>query len=97
MCRKISREPFKGEGPGFMCSVSLYIWLGDGSSVRTAVTYTTEEQLDKENICCNASGEKEKGNKGCVVGKIVKSRMKWAGHLVRINDERFAKIYETKK
>ena len=28
----------------------------------------------------------EVGTKACIVGKIVKSRMKWAGHMVRMND-----------
>ena len=28
----------------------------------------------------------EVGNKACLVGRIVKSRMKWAGHMVRMND-----------
>ena len=30
-------------------------------------------------------------------GRIVKSRMKWAGHMVRMKDERLPKRYETKK
>ena len=32
-----------------------------------------------------------------MVGKIVKSRMKWGGHMVRMKGERLRKIYETKK
>ena len=32
-----------------------------------------------------------------IVGKIVKSRMKWAGHMVRMKDERLPKRSETKK
>ena len=28
----------------------------------------------------------------CLVGKIVKSRMKWAGHMVRMKDEIIEKI-----
>ncbi len=28
----------------------------------------------------------EVGNKPCIVGKIVKSRTKWAGHMVRMKD-----------
>ncbi len=39
----------------------------------------------------------EVGTKACIVGKIVKSRMKWAGHMVRMNDERSPKRSETKK
>ena len=39
----------------------------------------------------------EVGNKACVVGKIVKRRMKWAGHIVRMKDERLPDITETKK
>ena len=39
----------------------------------------------------------EVGTKACTVGKIVKSRMKWAGHMVRMKDERSPKRSETKK
>ena len=39
----------------------------------------------------------EVGNRACVVGKIVKSRMKWAGHTDRMKDERLPKRSETKK
>ena len=39
----------------------------------------------------------EVGTKACIVGKIVKSRMKWAGHMVRMRDERLPKRSETKK
>ena len=39
----------------------------------------------------------EVGTKACIVGKIVKSRMKWAGHMVRMKDERLPKRSETKK
>ena len=39
----------------------------------------------------------EVGTKACIVGKIVKSRMKWAGHLVRMKDENLPKRSETKK
>ena len=35
--------------------------------------------------------------KACIVGKIVKSRMKWAGHMVRMKDEKLPKRSETKK
>ena len=31
----------------------------------------------------------EVGTKACIVGKIVKSRMKWAGHMVRMKDDKF--------
>ena len=30
----------------------------------------------------------EVGIKACTVGKIVKSRMKWAGHMVRMKDDK---------
>ena len=51
------------------------------------INYNMREQLDKEN---KESGEKENekpkreevGTKACIIGKIVKSRMKWAGHMV---------------
>ena len=39
----------------------------------------------------------EFGTKACVVGKIVKSRLKWAGHMVRMKYEKLQKIPETKK
>ena len=39
----------------------------------------------------------EVGTKACIVGKIVKSRMKWAGHVVRMKDKRLPKRCETKK
>ena len=39
----------------------------------------------------------EVGTKACVVGKIVKSRIKWAGHLVRMKDDKLPKRPETKK
>ena len=39
----------------------------------------------------------EEGTKACTVGSIVKSRMKSAGHMVRMKAERIQKIPETKK
>ena len=33
----------------------------------------------------------EIGNEACIVGKIVKSRIKRAGHMVRMKDERLSK------
>ena len=33
----------------------------------------------------------EVGTKACIVGKIVKSRMKWAGHMVRMKDDKLPK------
>ena len=39
----------------------------------------------------------EVGTKACIVGKIVKGRMKWAGHMVRMKDERLLNRSETKK
>ena len=39
----------------------------------------------------------EVGTKACIVGKIVKSRMKWAGHMVRMKDEKLPKRSETMK
>ena len=40
----------------------------------------------------------EVGTKACIVGKIVKSRMKWAGHMVRMKDTKLPKrSSETKK
>ena len=35
--------------------------------------------------------------KACVVGRIVKSRMKWAGHMVRMKDDKLPIRSETKK
>ena len=39
----------------------------------------------------------EVGTKACIVGKIVKSRMKWAGHMVKMKDDKLPKRSETKK
>ena len=39
----------------------------------------------------------EVGSKACIVGKIVKSRMKWAGHMVRMNDDKLPKRADTKR
>ena len=39
----------------------------------------------------------EVGTKVCIVGKIVKSRMKWAGHMVRMKYDKLPKRAETKK
>ena len=39
----------------------------------------------------------EVGTKACIFGKIVKSRMKWAGHMVRMKDEKLPKRSETMK
>ena len=39
----------------------------------------------------------EIGTEACIVGKIVKSPMKWAGHMVRMKDRRLPKICETNK
>ena len=39
----------------------------------------------------------EVGTKPCKVGKLVKSRIKWAGHMVRMKDDKLPKRAETKK
>ena len=39
----------------------------------------------------------EVGIKACIVAKIVKSLMKWAGHMVRMKDDKLPKRSETKK
>ena len=39
----------------------------------------------------------EVGTKACIVGKLVKSRMKWAGHMVRMKYDKLQKRAETKK
>ena len=33
------------------------------------------------------------GTKSCIGGKIVKSRIKWAGHMVRMKDDKLSKTY----
>ena len=38
----------------------------------------------------------EVGTKACIVGKIVKSRMKWTGHMVRMKDDKLPKRAKTK-
>ena len=35
--------------------------------------------------------------KACIVSKIVKSRVKWAGHMVRMKDDKLPKRSDTKK
>ena len=42
-------------------------------------------------------GLREVGTKACIFGKIGKSRMKWAGHIVRMKDDKLPKRSETKK
>ena len=37
------------------------------------------------------------GTKASIIGNIVKSRMKWAGHIVRMKDNILPKIAEAKK
>ena len=39
----------------------------------------------------------EVGTKACIVGKIVKIRMKWAEHMVRMKYDKLPKRSETKK
>ena len=39
----------------------------------------------------------EVGAKACIVGKIVKSRVKWAGHMVRMKYDKSPNRSETKK
>ena len=39
----------------------------------------------------------EVGTKACIVGKIVNRRMKWAGHMIEMKDERLLKRSDTKK
>ena len=39
----------------------------------------------------------EIGTKACIVGKIVKNRTKWAGHMVRMKYDKLPKRSETKK
>ena len=39
----------------------------------------------------------EVGTKACIVGKIVKSRMKCTGHMVRMKEDKLPKRAETKK
>ena len=39
----------------------------------------------------------EVGTKACIVGNMVKSRMKWAGHIIRMKAERLPKRSETNK
>ena len=53
-------------------------------------------QLDTENSRSKESGE-EGGTKACIVGKIVNSRMKWGGHMVRMKYDKLPKRSNTKK
>ena len=42
-------------------------------------------------------GRKVERTKACIAGKIVKSQMKWAGHMVRMKNDKLPKRSETKK
>ena len=62
------------------------------------------EQLNKENSRCKESGRMrmkdlsdDVGAKACTVGSIVNGRIKWAGHMVKMKDERLSKKSETEK
>ena len=57
----------------------------------------TDRQNNLKSLWRKKDVREEVGTKACIVGKIVKSRMKWAGHMVRMNDERSPKRSETKK
>ena len=39
---------------------------------------------------------REVGTKACIVGKIVKRRMKWAGHMMRMKYDKLPKRFVTK-
>ena len=39
----------------------------------------------------------EVGTKACIIGKIVKSRMKWAGHMVRTKTKDYRKDRRQRK
>ena len=39
----------------------------------------------------------EVGTKACIVGRIVKSRLKWAGYMVRMKEDKVPKRAETKR
>ena len=41
--------------------------------------------------------KEEVGTKACIVVKLVKIRIKWAGHMIRMKDDKLLKISETKK
>ena len=61
-------------------------------------TFRTDEfSLQYSHICVNHRLGEEVGIRPCKVGRIAKGRMKWAGHMVRMKNERLPKCSETKK
>ena len=79
----------EGEGPGFLC--------GDSYGLETLALYELHQHKLQEchnNWIRRIAGvsrvekrrtkdlREEVGTKACIVGKIVNSRMKWAGHMV---------------
>ena len=50
---------------------------------------------DLDSCVVPARLREEVGTKACMVGKIVKSRMKWAGHMIRMKDDKLPKRSET--
>ena len=94
----------EGEGPGFLCGASY--------GLETLALYELHQdklQVCENNWLRRIAGvrrverrrmkdlREEVGTKASIVVKIVKSRIKWAGHMVRMKDERLPERSETKK
>ena len=97
-CNGGQKDFQKTEGEGLLCGASEYLWVRDVTSIRTASTSTCENNwIRKIGGVRRVERRRMKdlrekvGNKACIVGKIVKSRMKWTGHMVRMNDDKLPK------
>ena len=75
--------------------LSIYLQLACSSSIRPLDFGNNLRPWNK--IPGQKENERYRGERqACIVGKIVKSRVGWAGDVVRMND-RLPKIAETKK
>ena len=95
----------EGEGPGFLVVPASTYGL---ETLALSELHQHKLQVCENNWIRIIAGVKrverrrmkdlrEVGTKGCIVGKIVKSRMKWAGRMVRMKDDKLPKRSETKK
>ena len=92
---------------GFLCGASYYLWVLE--TLAPSELHQHKLQVCENNWLRRIAGvrrverrrmkdmREEVGTKACIVGKIVKSRIKWAGHMVRMKDDTLPKRAETKK
>ena len=94
------------EGPVFLCGASYTYGL---ETLALPELHQHKLQVCVNNWIRRIAGVKrverrrmknlreEVGTKACIFGNIVKSRMKWAGHMVRMKDDKLPKRSDTKK